>query len=199
MSPRPPTISNDAILKAAREVFLERGVAATTVEIAQRAGCSEGSLFNRFGSKAELFRAAMSFEDEDAPWLRVLSQRVGVGAVPETLELMALGMIDFFMKVMPLSMMLFSNPKHPGEDKGPNSPPVRGLKKVTAYFEAEMRLGRIRRRDPEIVARMFTGALIQYVTFELMYQSGDELPLAASSYARGVVELLWAGLAPTSE
>jgi AcrR family transcriptional regulator len=196
MTPRPPTISNDAILKAAREVFLEQGVAATTAEIARRVGCSEGSLFNRFGSKDELFRAAMHYGDEEPRWLALLQDRVGVADVRETMELMILSGIEFFTRLLPVSMMLWSAPQHEPWGGRPNSPPVRGLKKLTAYFEAEMRLGRIQRRDPEIVARTLAGAIFQYVSFELMYGAKTELPLAATTYARGVVDLIWPGLAP---
>ena len=50
---RPTVIRDEQILDAARIVFLERGVLATTAEVAQRAQVSEGSLFKRFKTKAE--------------------------------------------------------------------------------------------------------------------------------------------------
>ena len=56
---RPTSIKDETIVAAAREVFLERGIQATTAEVAERAGVSEGSVFKRFKTKSELFRAAM--------------------------------------------------------------------------------------------------------------------------------------------
>ena len=56
---RPVTIRNDTILDAARMVFLARGVAGRTAEVAAVAGVSEGSVFKRFPTKAILFREAM--------------------------------------------------------------------------------------------------------------------------------------------
>ena len=48
------------MLDAARELFAEKGLAGTrTRDIAQRAGVSEQLLFNHFGSKDELFAAAV--------------------------------------------------------------------------------------------------------------------------------------------
>ncbi|MBK6513564.1 MAG: TetR family transcriptional regulator [Polyangiaceae bacterium] len=38
---RPTVIRNEAILEAARDVFLERGILGTSAEVAQRAGVSE--------------------------------------------------------------------------------------------------------------------------------------------------------------
>ena len=46
--PVPARIQNTAILKAAREVFLRKGMAGTTKEIAKKAAVSEGILFARF-------------------------------------------------------------------------------------------------------------------------------------------------------
>ena len=56
-------------LLAVARYFLERGIWATTLEVAERAGVSEGSLFNRFKSKEGLFAAAMNFDAEEAPRL----------------------------------------------------------------------------------------------------------------------------------
>ncbi|TKD53125.1 TetR/AcrR family transcriptional regulator [Sphingomonas baiyangensis] len=62
--PRDPAKRN-AILAAAREAFLERGLAASTIEdIAQRAGVSKVTLYNRFGDKETLFEAVMRGELE---------------------------------------------------------------------------------------------------------------------------------------
>ena len=61
---RPPTIDSEKLLAAAREVFLERGIRATTLEVAQRARVSEGSLFHRFKTKEALFRAALRLEED---------------------------------------------------------------------------------------------------------------------------------------
>src|SRR5262245_16666657 len=56
---RQKTISDEEVLRIARDVFLEKGHIATTREIAQAAGISEAILYQRFGSKQELFFTAM--------------------------------------------------------------------------------------------------------------------------------------------
>src|SRR5687768_2852160 len=63
---RPPVISKERLLEVAREVFLELGIRATTLEVAARAGVAEGTIFHRFKSKDELFRAAMQFDPDQA-------------------------------------------------------------------------------------------------------------------------------------
>lgn len=60
--PRDPA-KQDAIIAAARETFFERGLTAATIEdIAQRAGVSKVTLYNRFGDKESLFEAVIRHE-----------------------------------------------------------------------------------------------------------------------------------------
>ena len=51
---RPRTISDEQLLEAARDVFLEHGPGASVGLIAQRLGVSHAALFQRVGSKEQL-------------------------------------------------------------------------------------------------------------------------------------------------
>ncbi|MEV0712275.1 TetR/AcrR family transcriptional regulator [Nocardia aurea] len=51
--------NRDALVAAAREVFLERGLDAPLKEIAARAGVAIGTLYNRFPTRDELIAAAV--------------------------------------------------------------------------------------------------------------------------------------------
>ncbi|MEZ4454221.1 MAG: TetR/AcrR family transcriptional regulator [Nannocystaceae bacterium] len=200
--PRPISIKDETIIDAARAVFLERGFAATTAEVAERAGVSEGTLFNRFRSKAELFQAAMRPQFEAMHWATDLAERVGRGDLREQLVEIAGSVVEFMRKLMPLIMMSWSNTGSNGLPATlcePNPPPLRELKQLAAYFEAEIRLGRVRRVDPEILARMFIGSVQQYVFFEVVLKSRDELPLPLPIYLRGIVAVLLDGCSPDSE
>ena len=197
--PRPISIKDETIIEAARAVFLERGFAATTSEVAERAGVSEGTIFNRFRSKTELFHAAMRPQFEALDWTATLPERVGQGDMREQLLEIAGAAVDFMRRLMPLMMMSWSNAGANGLPEvltQPNPPPLRALKRISAYFEAEIRLGRLRRHDPEILARVFMGAVQQYVFFELVMKAQDELPLPLPTYLRSFVALLWDGCNP---
>lgn len=100
---------------------------------------------------------------------------------------------------MPVIMMSWSNPDREGLPcvlTQPDSPPVRMLKRITAYFTAEMRAGRIRRHDPEIVARAFLAGMHSYVFLETVHKANQEMPLSIETYLRGYIQLLWAGIEP---
>ena len=199
---RPVTIKDETILAAARVVFLQHGFGATTAEVAARAGVSEGSIFKRYKTKFDLFRAAMEEQLADPTWVRALPSRVGQGDMKEGLVALGGEIIDFFRGLMPLMMMSWSNPGPGGLPPiltAPNPPPLRALRQLMGYFDAEMRAGRLRRHDPEIAARTFLGGLVHFTFTETLQRASDELPLPQETYVRGLVNLLWAGIEPRSK
>src|SRR6187551_2653742 len=108
---RPTTISDERILEAARAVFLEHGIAATTADVARRAGVAEGSIFKRFSTKAELFKAAMAIDFDDPDFIRTLVGARDEDQPADTLYQVGLQAVGFFRRMMPLIMMQFGTGK----------------------------------------------------------------------------------------
>jgi AcrR family transcriptional regulator len=195
---RPPSIRDEDIVSAARQVLLERGLSATAADVAERAGISEGSIFHRFKTKEALFSEACFSgrgQHELPDWILGLPARVGRGTMEQHLEEIATEGIAFFRLLVPFVMLTWS--------KGPQShhgggepPPMRALKALAAYFEAEMLAGRMARHDPEVVARTFMGALWNFVSMELMFESRERMPLAEVTFVRGFTRLVLDGLGP---
>lgn len=196
---RPAVIQDSEILDAARDVFLSRGFRATTAEVAARAGISEGSIFKRFRSKTELFQAAMGSLDEQPAFITQLSTKVGAGELRDQLIALGRALAEHMRRVVPLHLMAWSNP---GPDGAPamyaqqNPAPLELLKTLAGYFAAEMRGGRLARRDPEIVARTFVGSVHNFVVFDLLFQAQDTMPMPEETFLRGLVDLLFRGVDP---
>ena len=74
--------------------------------------------------------------------------------------------------------------------------PLRLLRELATYIEAEMRLGRIRSADPRVLARMLVGSTHHYV---FLNQVGLQAQLPADAFARDLVETLWRGIAPSED
>ncbi|GAB4196569.1 MAG: TetR/AcrR family transcriptional regulator [Sandaracinaceae bacterium] len=202
---RPTAISDETLLEAARDVFLEHGIRATTAEVARRAGVSEGTLFKRFRTKQGLFEAAMtrSFEEDAKRFVGSLLERVGKGTLRGELEDVALRGIDFFRKIVPLHMMCWSNPGKDGLPVSPSlegreHPALGGRRLFEAYFEAERRLGRLRNVDVGVLARVFMGAVYNFAAMEVMLAAEDPLPMPAETFARGLVDILLRGIEANS-
>jgi AcrR family transcriptional regulator len=191
---RPPVISTERLLEVARQVFLELGIRATTSEVATRAGIAEGTIFHRFKSKEELFRAAMNFDPDSALRLaQGLAARAGQGELRQTLVEFAERFMEFGRAAMPMMMMSWSNPESLCADR--TSERATRYHKVIAalgqYLDAEMKAGRLRRVDSEVVARMLIGSLHHYCMIELFVGASSER-FTHHELAQQVVDVLLA-------
>lgn len=202
---RPVTIDSGQILQAAREIFLERGTQATTAQVAERAGVSEGTLFKRFKTKAALFQAAMSTHQPLEPaHFDDLQSLIGVGCVEENLCKLAGCLIEFFERMLPLAMLQWSNPRLGGRLpeilEGAPSPPLLAQQRLAAYLEGETRLGRLVVENPPAAARAFLGALNAYVFFEMVArtynQTGASFNVERGVYVTNLVRMVLRGIAP---
>ena len=198
---RPPVISNERLLEVAREVFLEHGIRATTSEVARRAGVAEGTLFHRFKSKGELFRAAMQFDPDQAlAFVEGLPRQAGTGDLRATLVTFAEHFLELGRVAVPAMMMSWSNPETAldgARAREKSERYQRVISAISSFFEREMAGGRIARRDPQVLARMLLGSLHHYCMSELFAR--DVGGLSLSNFAREVVDVLLAasGVAAT--
>ena len=187
-------ISTERLLDVAREVFLELGIRATTSEVAARAGIAEGTIFHRFKSKEELFRAAMNFDPDAALALvEQLPARAGAGDLRQTLVEFAAGFMELGRIAMPVMMMSWSNPESLCAERTTerSSRYHRVLAALSAFFGAEMSAGRLRRVDPEVMSRMLIGSLHHFCMIEL-FVGGPRSRLTHREYAEQVVDVLLA-------
>ncbi len=174
-------------------MFLSRGIRATTAEVAERAGISEGTIFHRYKTKDALFRAAMQFEPEEVPRIiESLMPRAGEGDLRETLEALALRVLSFGRVALPMMMMAWSNPQSEysleqmliNKQIGHERP----LRTLEAFFAAEMERGRLAPVNPRVLSRMFIGTLRDFCVSELLVNSEDRVP--PLELARSVVDLI---------
>ncbi|MBD2559890.1 MULTISPECIES: TetR/AcrR family transcriptional regulator [Nostoc] len=206
---RIPRITNQQILEAARQVFLQQGFGASTLEIAQQAGISEASIFKRFSTKEELFFAAMGIPEKPL-WVSELESLCGKGNLKENLINICLQIMEFHREVLPLIMMLRSRgnalPQLGGKEPGP----MRDVKVLTAFLEHEINQGRLRLCDPQTVAHILLGSLMNYVFLEQISSqistSTTELPLNSgdratevSLFVQSLVDIVWQGIAPSQD
>ena len=149
-----------AIIAVAREVFLTRGYAATSMsEIAAKLGGSKGTLYNYFRSKEELFVAFMNENCEDLLDL--------MDHLPETAEadrsvrddLIELGVSflssltrDSFVSIHRLVVAETGRFPELGRLFYENGP-ARGVQRFTEYFERVIAAGRLPPNDPKEVGQ----------------------------------------------
>jgi AcrR family transcriptional regulator len=170
---RPRTTSDEQILAAARACFLEHGAGVATTIIAERLGISHAVLFQRFGTKEQLLRAALLPQFEP-PWLEQLRAGPDERDGETQLRDLAEQMFGFFQSLVPGVVVLRSaglmppfNPK-----KAEDLPPIRTRREVKAWFERARARGVVREIDSGHAADLFLGALMYRPFQQHMLQAG---------------------------
>lgn len=188
---RPKTITDEELLSVARKVFREAGHAASTRQIAESAGISEGILYQRFRSKDDLFFAAM---EPPAPDLQaILGPDEPTADVQRYLRGVVARMAAYFGEVVPLGLRLMM---HPSFDR--NS--LTRLSSATQKLEDELarrlrwfaKHKQLRRSAVQVTARMIVSLAHDWAVGQAMSSSGGSANL---SQLQPVVDVICSGAA----
>lgn len=166
---RKRTIRDEDLLSAARACFVERGFAAPTKEIAQRAGVSEGLLFQRYGNKAELFFAAMV----PPPGTALRDQLTTVRKGADDLVDLGMAMLDYFRATADVLLPLMAHPEFTFEDfaqRHPDSALAAMRREAMAYFT------NAGASDPPASALLLMSSVFGLVMFERLGAHNGTMP-----------------------
>jgi AcrR family transcriptional regulator len=196
---RNKTVTDQELLRHARDVFLAQGRAGSTKEIARRAGISEAVLFQRFRTKRDLALAALH------PTPFSPNEILHLDSLPKDFRtaLTQLGhrMFSLFHHQIPAAMHLITSfGVSPSEIFVKHSVmgSLSGLADVIARFliGADSQ-GKISAPNPQAVAGLFIGAIHSLAIFDFMGMSGHRHSSKHKDAAiDSFVAVLWKGLAP---
>ncbi|MFZ3005325.1 MAG: TetR/AcrR family transcriptional regulator [Phenylobacterium sp.] len=152
----------EAILDAAVEVLGERGLAASMEEVARRAGVSKQTIYNHYGSKAELIRALVDRRVAD---ITAPLEMPGADEHPEaTLAGFARTMLQAIISPRATAMMrLYIQ----GAGEAPDvaravfeAGPKASRARLAAFLARETADGRLAVDDPAMAAEFFGGMVV---------------------------------------
>jgi TetR/AcrR family transcriptional repressor of mexJK operon len=150
----------EAILEAASEVLAERGLAAPMEAIARRAGVSKQTVYNRYGSKAELVRALVErrVESITAPFRAPQA----MDHPEEALAAYARTLLEVITRTHSLlRVTIQSAAEMPDVARVVfETGPMRSRREVANFLEAETKAGRLAVDDPMQAAEFFAGMVI---------------------------------------
>ncbi len=192
-------------MDAAERVIRTKGLAAaSTREIARAAGCADGTLYNHFSDRADLF--VTIFLEKLLPdyWeaLSKLPYRIGEGTVQAHLEELAHIALAFYYKAAPMRAALFAEPELLKQYREALKSQAQARKQehpanlLTAYLRAEQRLGRVATQaNPAIVAEALFGTCANYALRKCFF---DETPTPEENhhFVMELVRSLMEGLTP---
>jgi AcrR family transcriptional regulator len=190
--PRNKTITDDEILTVARILFLKEGVSASTRDIAKQAGISEAVIYQRFGTKEDLFFTAMKLPD--ARLDAIFHIQIGEGDVVENLECVSLQIVDYFREVMPVFLTLISHPSFNMQSflERHRAPAIQLSERLTDYLMGESKLGRVRKGNVAITIDILLSHLHNLALYETIGAPKTEVQLVVAD----AISVLWKGLAP---
>ncbi len=197
--PRPPKITNESILAAARQVFLAQGMGASTLEIAELAGISEASIFKRFGTKQALFLAAIGIT-ETPTWLKAMSGQVPTADIKAELTEICSGMLTYYQQVLPRVMMMMAPGTLPPSIESP-PPPIRDSQILAAFLAQAIALGYLRAGEPQTIAHALVGAIVNYVAMQTMMSQSipaSSIEISEDRFIAQLIDIIWTGIAPAT-
>jgi AcrR family transcriptional regulator len=185
-------VSDEAVLDAARAVFVEHGFGASTREVARRAGISEAVLYQRYKTKVALFFAAMI-----PPPIELPGVAGGTPNLEDELGALAGSMMRYFRDAMPVFLQVMTHPSFSLTDLAHRESHLKlhGLiDAIAACLERHRVRGSISSDGARIQAATLTllSTLHSLALFERMGVHGGSFPDEA---VRNIVGLIVAGLA----
>ncbi|WP_243390785.1 TetR/AcrR family transcriptional regulator [Paenibacillus sp. GM2FR] len=188
------------IADAAELVIRTNGLAkATTKEIARTAGCSEGSLYNHFKSKDDLYLHILRGQLQNfMQTLISLRDLIGKDTVRSNLEKVARAGLSDYYQSMPLISSIFSEPgllaQHREGFTTRNEGPHRANEAVESYLLEEQRLGRVSEHvKPRSAADMLLGSCFQYA-FQLNFLGRPLSDEEQNEFVYSVLDTLFLGM-----
>jgi AcrR family transcriptional regulator len=167
---------HDAILDAARRVFLRAGYSASMDLVAAEAGVSKQTVYNHFGSKEGLLRAIVDRASRDL--VEVLAERDGARADPvATLEAIARRFLDMLLAPSHVAlhrMLVAEAPRFPDLAREIYlGGPAHAARELAHYLAQETRKGTLAVTDPTLAAEQFFGALCGHLHLRALLSPRD--------------------------
>jgi AcrR family transcriptional regulator len=191
---RPPRITNDRLLQIARMVFVRDGASGSTKSISALAGISEAAIFQRYGTKAALFLAAMSPVHADTVAMIALADGARDGR--EALQILGGAVLDYFREALPVMLPVIAHPavgldellKHMGD-----GPAMDITEAIQSYLQEQSTEGAVNVQNPRAAAAMLVTSMHSVALFEIMGLHGGVMPEAGLN---AMIDSLWFGMSP---
>src|SRR6266849_7906545 len=190
---RPPTISRDQLLAAARQVFAAKGFeGATLADSAGELNVTPAAVLRHVPSKRALFSEAMERRIEPPAFIMELAA-IDAAADPRiVLRGIAEQFIPFARRVVAENIVVYMHNRAqrslvvPFDPTADDSPPRRGIRVVESYFRRAAKAGVITVDDPRAAARLFIGSLHSYV---LLHHVLNIPPYPVDAYIDALIDL----------
>jgi AcrR family transcriptional regulator len=176
-------ISDEDLLKIAREVFIEHGSKVSAQVIADKVGISQAALFKRFGTKEEMIIKAMA-PDEILPIIEWINERPQKDEPIENQISELLYKIDEMLdEILPQIEVLRESRIPRGKIWGHyrRPPPTRIVEAIGQFFDRAKAEGKLTDRfSSTFIAKMIFGTLVGQRNMNALGKNEGEVPFIES-------------------
>lgn len=188
-------IEDEQLLAKARAIFVRDGISVGSRRIAEEIGISSSVLFQRFGSKEELFFAAMT---PPIPDMTVLLTPHDAADPPEArLDSIAAGLLTYFRQLAPVLTALSTHPAfhYPTfAERHPAASLETLIGDLMTALADQHRNGDIDCPDPGPVVLHLVAVAYALAMFERMGVHDGQFD---QDTVHALAQVLWRGIAPT--
>ena len=178
--------------------------AASTREIAREAGCADGTLYNHFHDRVDLFVAIYleKLLPDYSDALSKLPYWIGEGTVQAHMEELAQIALALYYKATPLRAALFAEPellqryREAFKAQAQNRKQERPANILAAYLRAEQRLGRVAASANSMIAAEALFSTCSDYALRKCFFGETPTPEADQQFVQELVRSLMEGLSP---
>ncbi len=190
---RKKLVSDEQLLEVARNAFAERGLSASTREIARRAGVSEAILFQRYATKADLFFAAMVPPTFDLK--TYLPDPIVNHSGERVIRDVFFGLLNYFREASPVIVQLLATQNFEFEEFAkahPDNALVTLRWSLVAFLDELKSVNKIG-GDPRFAALAMIMSAQSLALFERLGAHGGTF---SDPMVNALITTLWSGLRP---
>lgn len=189
-------ITDEEMLKGARECFLKFGPSVSTAQIARYIGVSQATIFKRYKTKNHLVFSALT-GPEDSEWFLKIENGPDDSDIRKQLSEIMTSLSTKMEKMTPQMSMLRASGLDPHKmftHKG-HPPPVRLIKALSGWFSRAQKKGLIRKVNPLSLSFMIVGAM--HSRPFIQHLAADEsVKIGSRAHVNAVVNTLLDGILP---
>ena len=195
-----PKNTRDQILEAALALFSEKGFSGTTTrEIAQQAGCAEGTIFRYFPTKKDILISLVrphALEELQ----RVMGNLSHQGEVAD-LRLILENRVNTIRKNKKLIKVIVTEAQFHEELREYLLKNIGNhvLGTLSAYMTKRMEEGKFRDADPQVLSRILAGMMISFVLTENFYPMDEFGDKKKQDYLDEIINVFLYGVVKKGE